>query len=160
MLVPPTLEEYEIFVHNEMPEEPEWAEQALIQSTDVMWVATGIEEYPTDPREARIVKNAIMELSRYLLASEEVADRTYNNFSSETIGSYTYSKAQRALVSIQSGIPLGLFWVDLAISMLSREADKTNPSIGYSGEQVFPPNYKVFNAPYARTDSLPDFYGW
>ena len=134
-LVPPDTDEYEDFVHGDVPDDEDWTESALQQATDLFWLATGLVVYPTDAQEERIAKYAIMEMAQYLLIQDDNTTEILSPYNSERIGSYSYSKAAQARNSIQTGTPLGLFWWDRAISLFS--TDDTS-LIWSSSEKVIP----------------------
>jgi len=93
------------------------AEIMIQMATDLFWMATGLDADPTDEREARIVRYGILDMAWYLGTSMEDRDASFSPFSSERIGSYSYSKAQSA-VSLEgkTGVPLFdiavAFWND------------------------------------------------
>ena len=106
----------------------------LEQATLAVWLDTGLEDYPTDTRAAQVVKYAIMDLTLWLLAQEESRDEINSPFSSERIGSYSYSKMQAARKDGSSGI----YWLDRLFQMLSGTDGEASPAWAYS-ENVFSP---------------------
>jgi hypothetical protein len=109
------------------------ATMVLQQATDALWVFTGLDEYPSDARVARIVKNAIMDLTLWLLSQVEHRDEINSPFSSERIGSYSYSKMQQASATGNSGI----YWLDLLFRFLKNDEGDSVPWV--SSERVFNP---------------------
>lgn len=136
-LTPPTIPELEAFRHESYvdgSQEETWATTALQQATDVLWAATGLEDYPADPRAARIARNAIMELALWLLDQAEHREEINSPFSGERIGSYSYQKMQQA----QRGEETGLYWLDLFFGLLrAPEGDAEEHWV--DSERVFNP---------------------
>lgn len=89
-------------------------------ATNLMWLATDLETDPTDTRLANLVKYAIIDMAIYLWVSREDIDATYSPFQNERVGSYSYTKAQKAVVQgIETGVPIFdrvvLYYKDLAM---------------------------------------------
>lgn len=96
-----------------------FADQALAQATLMFKVVTGIEDYPDDPDLKQVALNAIMEMADRLLLEQPYAEVSTRPFQSETIGSYTYSRATATSVAVQNGSKTGLFWWDVAVDLLT-----------------------------------------
>lgn len=154
MLVPPTFEEYEESVLGAEVPEQSIVEYVLMQATDLMWLATGLQEYPEDERLNRIVHSGILEMARYLLVQDDSFDKSNGGLDSETIGSYSYSRSSKAKVSIQNGFPLGLFWFDLAASLFpGLDLGVTDQTVKISSEDVFGTGVNNFLGYYNETKS-------
>jgi hypothetical protein len=136
-LTPPTVEELGTF--RQLPfadgDETTQAESVLVQATDAVWVHTGLEEYFADERKTRIVKNAIMDLTLWLMSQAEHRDEINSPFSGERIGSYSYQKMQQA----QRGEETGIYWLDLLFTML--KAPDGADEAWVSTEYVFKTGY-------------------
>lgn len=81
-------------------EEAGWTEETaqdeLQQATDLMVLATGLTDTPTDTLGARLVTRGILSMAHALLVRGDDRDKEYNIFSGERIGSYSYTKAAAA----------------------------------------------------------------
>lgn len=118
-------------------EEEEFAELCLQQATDLMYIGTGLSEDPVDEADLRIMTSGILEMSYALLSGSEDREARYSPFTSERIGSYSYSKAAQAVMAAENtGVPL----FDIAVRHL-RSVDATNPTTTLRAEQVFPQTY-------------------
>lgn len=83
-------------------------------ATDLVWFNTQLDTDPADPRQERFVQYAIMDMAIFLLAGREDITEDYSPFSSETIGSYSYSKNFRKIAG-QAG-NTGVYFYDLLIN--------------------------------------------
>lgn len=90
----------------------EFVPLALQQSIDLMFLATGLIEDPSDPQELRILQNGILAMSEYLISTQPYRSANYSPLSSERLGSYNYSKAAS---TVKSGEPTEVMWFDLAV---------------------------------------------
>jgi len=93
-----------------------FATTALEQATLLFEDATGLEEYPDSDRNRQIAYNGICEMAQKIYDSQAYAAVVNTPFQSETIGSYSYSKAAKA---VSAGTSTGVLWFDLAVSRLS-----------------------------------------
>lgn len=138
-LIPPMYDDYVEFLNEEFPDDMiARIEDMMVQATDAFWVFTGLSDYPDDPRAARIARYAIMELTSWLLSQHENRAEINSPFSSERIGSYSYSKMQRAKEDFSSG----LYWLDLFFRWLS--GNETASQVSVSSENVFSPQGYTF----------------
>lgn len=96
-----------------------YATEALAQATLMFRIVTKLTAYPDDPDLAQLAKYAIMELADRLLLEQPFAEILVRPYQSETIGSYTYSRATATVAKVQSGMKTGLFWWDLAVEELT-----------------------------------------
>jgi hypothetical protein len=83
----------------------------LEQATDLMFIAVGLTEDPVDAQELRITQNGILAMAEALARTQETRAEGFGPFSSERIGSYSYTKLAQ---SIKQGQPTGVFWFDQA----------------------------------------------
>lgn len=109
---------------------------ALPQATLLFKLATCLTELPTDPDEAATVRFAILEVANALTLSQPYQLTNASPFSSETIGSYSYSKLAKM---VQNGLPTGLGWFDLAVGQLGvcENGALGNPGIASDSIGVF-----------------------
>jgi hypothetical protein len=89
------------------------ANMLLDLSTNLMWLGTSLEADPTDARLASLVKYGIMDMAIYMYIYREELDAVYSPFSSERVGSYSYSKM---LKSVQQGIDTGVQIFDRVVA--------------------------------------------
>lgn len=109
---------------------------ALQRAADLLFLGAGISTDPTDPLEKRLVRDAIMDMAWYLQTAHEDLEESFSPFQSERIGSYSYTKAQRA---VQSGQATGVPAFDTAISYFLALAMGGVPVT--DSEWVFKPGY-------------------
>jgi len=93
-----------------------FAEQALIQAALLLSIRTGLTEFPENESEATLAKYAIMDLANQIYLESPYDEILAKPFSSESIGSYSYSKSAQAA---RRGDETGSMWFDLAVSQLS-----------------------------------------
>lgn len=131
-LTVPSLDRLARHLRADSVEEAGWAvetaQDELQQATDLMAVATHLTVLPTDEVGARMVERGILAMAHALLVRGDDRDKEYNIFSSERIGSYSYSKAQ-------SGEKSGIPDFDAAIEWASEAGGETEAWI--SSETVF-----------------------
>lgn len=85
---------------------------ALQIASDLFTMATGIDTAPTDPFQERLIHNAILDMAWFLQEDHENKEAQFSPFSSERIGSYSYTKAAKA---IQTQTSTGVSAFDLAV---------------------------------------------
>lgn len=115
--------------------EEEWADNALERATDLMQLAIGRDqEDPTDELTARLVKEGIIAMAHMLFSTGgEDRENIYSPYSSERLGSYSYSKAQRAVAgSLDTGVPE----FDTAVKMFNSTSDGVS-AFSITSEEVF-----------------------
>jgi hypothetical protein len=90
---------------------------AIAQATLLFKLGTCLgDNWPDDPTKAMLAKNAILAMADAIYLVQPFQAVLSNPFSSETIGSYSYSKVAGA---VMGGLPTGIGWFDLALSQLS-----------------------------------------
>lgn len=94
----------------------DFAEQALLQATLLLSLRTGLTEMPEGESEALLAKYAIMDLANQIYLETPYDQIIAKPFSSESIGSYSYSKSAQ---SARRGDSTGSMWFDLAVEKLS-----------------------------------------
>lgn len=134
-LTPPNVDDLEEFSNEEYPTDiHDYLETLLQGATDALWVFTGMDEYPEDERLNRITRLAILDLTLWLYSQAEHRTEINSPFSSERIGSYSYSKMQAASKDGSSGI----YWLDLLFAALKAPGSDGGSS-WVSSERVFNP---------------------
>lgn len=116
----------------------EWGDQLLRQAADLFIVATSVTDEPTDTFSVRMKNNAICSLAHWLLVTNDDRDAQYSPFTSERIGSYSYSKAMQSVTSRQ---PVGVLWFDTAVQWFISQQDELEWS---TSENVFATSYREF----------------
>lgn len=113
MLTPPSVEDLDGFRHvTSTALEEDGLAWFLQAATDLMEVATGLHQEPTDSLGQRTLQRGILDMAWFLGTSLEERDALFSPFSSERIGSYSYSKSQQA-VALHG--PTGVPFFDLAV---------------------------------------------
>lgn len=120
MLAVPTVADLSAFTGRPTATYGTFAAAALEQATLMFTVLTKLTAYPDDPDLAKLARYAILELADRLFLEQPFAEFVASPFQSETIMSYTYSRATTTAVKVQNGVKTGLFWWDLAIDELSQ----------------------------------------
>lgn len=93
-----------------------FADQALLQAALLLRIRTGITEYPEDDDLELLARYAIMDLANLIYLETPYDEVLAKPFSSESIGSYSYSKSAQAA---RRGEQTGSMWFDLAVSELA-----------------------------------------
>lgn len=88
---------------------------AIAQATLLFKLGTCLSQYPDDPIYSELAKNAILAMSEAIYNVQGFQKVLNNPFSSETIGSYSYSKVAGA---VANGLPTGVSWFDLAVGSM------------------------------------------
>lgn len=90
---------------------------ALAQATLLFKLGTCLgDEWPDDPTMAELARMAVLSMADSIYLVQPFQTVLSTPFSSETIGSYSYSKLAGA---VAGGLPTGITWFDLAMSKLS-----------------------------------------
>lgn len=83
------------------------AAMLLDLSTNLMWLGTSLEADPSDARLASLVKYGILDMAIFMYIYREELDAVYSPFTSERVGSYSYSKMMKAVQQgIDTGVPM------------------------------------------------------
>lgn len=115
-LTPPTVAQLSEFSGRPESEYSEFATQALAQATLLMEFASGLDSPPTSSAfHAQLFLNGILDAADHIYLSQQYKAVRANPFASETIGSYSYTKASAA---VQRGEPTGMTWFDMAVTEL------------------------------------------
>lgn len=91
------------------------ANTRIAQASLLLRLATCLSEPPKDPQLLELYKNAALDMALKLYISSAHDEAKYSPFSSETIGSYSYTIA---MTKIKNGEDTGVMWFDLAVSTL------------------------------------------
>lgn len=114
-LTVPQIAELAEFQNVESVEDPRGF-MALQQATDLMSIATGLTEDTTDPIGARMMTWGILDMAWKILVSFDNREESYTPYTSERIGSYSYSKM---LQKTTSGGETGVEFFDAAVSYMA-----------------------------------------
>jgi hypothetical protein len=115
MLVPPTVVELANFTGRSSSSFGQYAVQALAQSTLLFQLATELTTFPEELALSTLAKNGILDMADKIYLNQPYRETTATPFQSETIGSYSYSKAVSA---VKKGDSTGVMWFDLAVNKL------------------------------------------
>lgn len=119
MLSAPTRFELSVFTGRPTNTYGAFADEALAQAALLFSIVTKLTAYPVDPDLLKLAKYAIMEMADRLILEQPYASIKSGPFQTETIGSYSYSKATSTSRTAQQGLKTGLFWWDLALDELA-----------------------------------------
>lgn len=113
-----------------------YAATALAQAILLFRLGTCLKEWPDDPTMAELAKMAILAMADSIYLVQNYQKILASPFSSETIGSYSYSKVAGA---VMTGLPTGIGWFDMAVSQMGvcdLEQGTVIPGMG-GGIEVF-----------------------
>lgn len=116
MIPVPTVAQLADFSGRPQESYPAYATAALKQATLLMRLRTCLVSMPADADAADLLTYGILELADDLVLKQPHQEVKAKPFSSETIMSYSYSKAAQKAVE---GKKTGLMWFDLAVQQLS-----------------------------------------
>lgn len=116
MLPVPTVADLAEFSGRSADSYPAYATAALKQSALLMRLRTCLVAMPADGDKALLLTYGILEMADDLVLKQPHQEIKAKPFSSETIMSYSYSKAAQKAVE---GKKTGLMWFDLAVQQLS-----------------------------------------
>lgn len=111
-------------------------EEAIQQAMDLLVMATGLTS-TSNTMEDRIVRSAVLEMAWAITIRHEDKEAEFSPFSSESIGSYSYSKAASL---INQGAATGIPNFDVAIDYFAAQAMGGGIS-NTSSENVFVKDY-------------------
>ena len=94
------------------------------------------------PAQSKIAKFAVLEMAKYIKIEFSAFDSALSPFQSETIGSWSYSKAASAVSAQQStGVP----GFDRAVELLGGLCSADGGSVAsVTSEQVFKPGFEFY----------------
>lgn len=158
-LEPPGSDELDEFSHGSLAAlfTEDQMDMALQQATDLLWLSTRVDEMPDDETVERIVNWGIMDMAWSLLVHTENKTEINSPYSSERIGSYSYSKA---LDQVRRGNPTGVPWFDAAVGLLT-EGNSDYAAIWSTTETVFTSPYSTdLCIPLSHDPALFGTTGW
>lgn len=120
-LAPPTVADLATFSGRASNTFGEFVIQALAQATLLFYLATDLTEYPSDANLNTLAKNGILDMADKIYLSQPYREASASPYQSETIGSYSYSKAVNA---VKKGDATGVMWFDLAVNKLKSDSSR------------------------------------
>lgn len=93
-----------------------YSETALSQARLLFKIGTCLAALPDDEDQYQLALNAILDMAEWAVLSQPYGAAKASPFTSESIGSYSYSKA---VDSVRLKENTGRFWFDLAVRELS-----------------------------------------
>lgn len=111
-----------------------YANQAIAEALLLFKIYTCLKDWPSNTDDDQLAQYAVLSMADAFITSQPYALTMGSPFSSESIGSYSYSKAMKKL---QAGLPTGLTWFDLAISQLGVCESGPNGGIAHGSMEVF-----------------------
>lgn len=129
MLTPPTLADLLTFSRWPSSEDERRDEDALRRATDLMEVASSVDEDPAPgTTESRILRDGVLAMAHAMIVRQPDEATIASPYSSEKIGSWSYQKAQN---DVLRGLPTGIWAFDVAVSFLRGD------EVDHSSEAVF-----------------------
>lgn len=114
-LASPTITDLAAFSGRDLNSFGDYAIEALTQATLLFYLATGLEEYPIDIQLAQLARYGILDMADKIYLSQPYREASASPYQSETIGTYSYSKAVSA---VKKGDATNVMWFDLAVNKL------------------------------------------
>lgn len=140
---------------SEYSERPDFVNEALDQATLLFQIGTCLGAFPDSPQDAKLARYAIVSMADAIYWSQPWQKVLRSPFTSETIGSYSYSKLSTA---VSAGLPTGVSWFDLAVGRLG--VCDFNPSIPNSGGINVFEEHKVDHGGYTHYDGPAERNRW
>lgn len=132
----PTLSYVELAEFSGRPQDsydPAYSDNAIAQATLLFKIGTCLASIPDDnPLAMEMTTYAISAMADYIVLNQPYQDAIAKPFSSETLGSYSYSKMAQ---SVSDGETTGVPWFDLAIKQLS-VCDQNDQAFFYGGIEM------------------------
>ena len=110
-----------------------YATQAVTQATLLFKLATCLKEFPEDEMSQQIASFAILAMADAIVLVQPYQEVLSNPFTSESIGSYSYSKMAS---KVSSGLPTGVSWFDTAVFQIG-VCDLNSDVLSGGGIEVF-----------------------
>jgi hypothetical protein len=124
-----------------------YVDEAILQAGDLFELATELDEMPEDDGiDLRIANRGVLAMAEAIYEGQSFRSLRFTPFRSETLGSYSYSIAER---SVLSGVPTGISWFDAAVSRFT-----STPTVSHSAfDNVFddPRIWHPYETPQAYT---------
>lgn len=112
--------------------DPQYSATAIAQATLLFKVATCLAALPDDAIQQELAKTGIMALAEQFVLTQPYNAASAAPFTSETIGSYSYSKAVQQVKSKEN---TGVMWFDLAVSELG-VCDENGDAFSFGGIEM------------------------
>ncbi len=112
--------------------DPVYSTTAIAQATLLFKIATCLTQLPDDETAQALAKAAILDMAEKFILVQPYAATMASPFTSESIGSYSYSKMAQQIISKER---TGVMWFDLAVSELS-VCDEMDQAFFYGGIEV------------------------
>ena len=129
-----------------------YVDTAIRQALLLFKLGTCLANLPDDEDKRELATFAILAMADELTLQQKYAETKANPFSSETIGSYSYSK--KVQNDVKKGQETGVMWFDMALSQLS-VCDKLDGVPNSGGINIFDRDGELFN----QNDGYSDFVG-
>lgn len=147
-LTPPSVSDLETHAHYDTGSlNVTWAGDVLQIATDLFQIATGIDDTPTDTFEKRMYTLGVLAMAHALYVRFGDREAIYSPFSSERLGSYSYSIASAK--SNNSPITTGVDLFDFVVNWFLRDVDDEKRKVWSNSEKVFtdrnPNDFKPFD---------------
>lgn len=130
MLATPTVAELATFSGRPSNTFTAYAVEALDQATLLFYLATELDDYPLNPGLAKLAKNGILDMADSIYLGQPYRESSASPYQSETIGTYSYSKAAKA---VKKGDSTGIIWFDLAVNKLKSSSNAISASGSIEG---------------------------
>jgi len=118
--------------------EEDWVDDVLQRASDLMEVASDVHEDPDDGLGSRLLTVGVLAMAHALFSTGGTdREALYSPFSSERLGSYSYSKASAA---VSTGVDTGVPEFDQAVTYFGALVGTDGDSIQFAvtSEVVFP----------------------
>lgn len=120
-----------------------YADTALKQARLLFKIGTCLASLPDDPDLLELASNGILSMADNIYLAQEFQKAAASPFSSESIGSYSYSKAAKA---VAAGLDTGIMWFDLARDQLGVcDSDDGVPTSGGIAMSMGDGNYHSYS---------------
>lgn len=117
----------------------ELVQKHLQLSTAMFLLATGMTKIPDwSSPIGHVIRAGILDMAWYIGTTKENQDEIFSPFSSERIGSYSYSKAVKA---VQRGEDTDVPFFDMAVKWFKESVFDGSGTFGLSSEHVFSQPY-------------------
>lgn len=111
----------------------EFANTSISMAALLLRLATGLTDVPADADKALLAKAGVLSYADHIILQQPFAKAMASPFNSESLGSYSYSKSA---AGVQKGEATGVYWFDLAVSLLKVSSEKDSV-LGSGGVEVF-----------------------
>lgn len=116
---------------------PDYATEALSQAIFFIKLRTHVKEWPEDPDLQQAFKYAILDLADRMQLERQWAHIQASPLSSESIGSYSYSKSNVVKTALFNAIPTGIMWLDVLLGLLDENSAAAVPVSDHGSVHIF-----------------------